>query len=849
MRVTGRTACLLNQGWTVTHVGGWAPEGVFGVTIPATVPGSTHTDLLGAGLIVDPFLGENECSLKWMWHAAWRYHLEFDGAQLGDHEFAELVFEGLDTIATIELNGCEVARTRNMHRCYRFDVTTLLLAGKNVLTVTFSSALDYARKIQEEIGFRPSPYPHPYHAIRKMACSFGWDWGPDLQTAGVWKDVRLERWSTARFDAVRPVVRVEQSTKIGVVEVHVTLARASDVPLTLTANVAGASAITEIAAGQRDVVLAVNACEVELWWPQGYGEANLYELTVDLHGAGEHLDHFQRRVGFRTIELDTKQEGEGAGFTFAVNGQPIFVKGANWIPDDHLMTRITKSRLRRRIQQAIDAQMNLLRVWGGGIYETEEFYDLCDEMGVLVWQDFPFACAAYHEGSPIREEVVAEAQDNVIRLMPHPSLAIYNGSNENIWGVCDWGWLEVIGGDGSWGLKYYEEILPGIVSALDPSRVYIPSSPFSPHHPHMVVHPNDPAWGPSHEWEVWNRVDYAHYRDKVPRFCAEFGFQGPATWATLVRTLSAEAFDQNHPAWLLHQKADDGNDKLNRGFAPHLPACDDFETWHWTTSLNQARAIQFAIEHYRSWWPVCSGAIVWQLNDCWPVTSWAAIDFDERKKPLWYALKHAYAPRLLTFQPRGDKNKHDPQSDMHLVLVNDSAQSWSSTLTFKRVSLDGTICAVHSVPFTVEARRAETIDVPLSLRSAGDPSREVLVAESGRYGEIEHARAMLTFVEDRDLAYQEAPFAASAERVPGGYAITVKADGVVRDLTLLVDKVVPSAEVDDALVTLLPGEVHVFHVKSEVEVAPAAFLTQRVLVSVNSLVGRANFELVHQETS
>lgn len=840
MTTTTLISRTLNEGWTVTHVGGWAPAGVSGVTVPATVPGTNHTDLLAAGLIPDPYVAENERALEWMWRTAWRYQVAFQSSGAEPDERVELVFEGLDTVATIVLNGTEVARTKNMHRCYRFDVTDLLVDGQNALSVTFWSALEYAHQVQEQVGFRPSPYPHPYHAIRKMACSFGWDWGPDLQTAGIWKAVRLERWTLARFASVRPLARVVEgsgATAQGIVEVHVALARAQEAALTLMARVAGAVAQIEVPAGEKDAVVRLEVEDIELWWPRGYGEPKLHELTVDLLCAEQHLDRYQRRLGFRTIELDMTHERDGAGFMFSVNGQPVFVKGANWIPDDHLMTRITKDRLRRRIGQAVDAHLNLLRVWGGGIYETEDFYDLCDEMGVLVWQDFPFACAAYHEGASLLEEVVAEARENVTRLTPHPSLAVYNGSNENIWGVCDWGWSELIGGDGSWGLKYYEEVLPEIVSTLDPNRLYIPSSPFSPHHAHTEVHPNDPAWGPVHEWEVWNRVDYTHYRDAVPRFCAEFGFQGPPTWATLLRTLPLAAFDQEHPAWLLHQKAEDGNGKLNRGFAPHLPACEDFETWHFTTSLNQARAIQFAIEHYRSWWPRCSGSIVWQLNDCWPVTSWSTIDGDERRKLLWYAMKHAYAPRLLSFQPRGESGVHDPHGQIHLVAVNDSSSPWSTTVVLKRMSLEGAVLESHMAMIHLHPRTATTLELPQALRSPADASREVLIAESGSWGDVGHERAIWTFVEDKDIGYLKSPLTASAQRVSGGYEITVCAQGVVRDLTLLVDKVSSSAQVDDALVTLLPGETQVFCVTTEEEVEPGAFLHPRVLVSVNSLVG------------
>lgn len=826
----------LHEGWTLTHLGGDAPTEVAGVTIPAQVPGTTHVDLLREGLIPDPYLDRNEKALEWMWRCSWRYASEFAATPATEGERVDLVFDGLDTVATVRLNGTEIAQTRNMHRSYRVDVGALIQGGANSLEVDFASALDHANAVQDQIGFRPSPYPHPYHAIRKMACSFGWDWGPDLQTAGIWKGVRLERWRTARLDAVRPLVSVEDGQ--GTVEVHVEVERAADEPLTVYATVAGIESSATIAAGGTTAIVTVEVPDVDLWWPHGHGEAHLYDLNIDLHSADEHLDHADRRIGFRTVVAEITNEGDGASFTYVVNGRPLFVKGANWIPDDHLMTRITKDRLRRRIGQALDAHMNLIRIWGGGIYETEDFYDLCDELGVMVWQDFPFACAAYAEGSPIVEEVRAEARENVTRLSSHASLVQYNGSNENIWGWCDWGWPEVIGGDKTWGLKYYEEILPEILAELDPTRIYTPSSPYSPFHSHEEVHPNDKAWGTSHEWEVWNQLDYTEYRRYVPRFMSEFGFQAPATWSTVTRSLPEDQRRQDSEGWLLHQKAHEGNDKLNRGLAPHLPAGRDFEEWHWATSLNQARAIAYGIEHYRSWSPLCAGAIVWQLNDCWPVTSWAAVDGDERRKPLWYSLRHAFAPRLLTFQPRGADGGLDTAGDAHLVAVNDTDTAWDETLTFTRMGLDGTELAVATAHLSVEPRGTVTLEVPAHVREAGDASTEVLVADAGYAGDDDHARALWTFAEDKDIAYDRAPYEASAVAIDGGVEVTVRANALVRDLTVLADKVHPDAEADEALVTLVAGETHTFTITCAAHDLDAqAFLDERVLVSVNSLVG------------
>ncbi len=826
----------LSARWTLSAAGPEVPDAIAAATIPAEVPGSAHVDLLRAGLIPDPYLGQNEEALEWAWRTTWTYSTVFDSTPAKTGERVDLDFEGLDTVAAVILNGTEVAHTFNMHRTYRFDVGAILRDGENDLTVRFDSSLDYAEAVEASTGPHLHVRRHPFNEVRKMACSFGWDWGPDLQTAGIWRPVRLERWSVARLKSVRPLVTLDRG--IGRVEVRVEVEQAEvehagieptpDAELTVIASIAGIEAKAVVASGSSTVVVALEAPDVETWWPVGYGTQPLYDLSVDLRTGDDLLDSWRRRVGFRSIEVDTAPDEIGAPFTFIVNGVPVFIKGANWIPDDHLLTRVTRERLRRRFTQALDANINLLRVWGGGIYESDDFYELADEMGLMVWQDLLFACAAYDEGPVLRSEIEAEVTDNVTRLMPHPSLVLWNGSNENIWGFFQWGWNMLIP-DENWGLGYYIDVLPRLLTRLDPTRPYTPSSPFSPHHAHTDLSPNDPNWGTVHEWKVWNSADYSTYRDYVPRFVSEFGFQGPATWATIVRTLPKEDLHQDHPAWLAHQKADFGNEKLNWGLEAHLPIPRDFEAWHWATQLNQARAVAFGIEHYRSHWPRCAGTIVWQLNDCWPVTSWAAIDGDERKKPLWYSLRHAYSPRLLTFQPR--------DGNLHLIAINDTSEEWDETVTLRRMMLDGTKLGAATLEFAVPARGVATLELPADVGVADDPSREVLAADVGHPGEPGHARAIHTWLEDKDLAYESAPFVATALRTPKGCAVTLLANGFVRDVAILVDKVHPDSEAADALVTLLPGETATIDIACPDSVDPRNFLAEGVLITANWLVG------------
>ncbi|MDQ6774075.1 MAG: glycoside hydrolase family 2 protein [Candidatus Dormibacteraeota bacterium] len=808
----------LGDGWTVRAVGGDIPAHIVGVRIPAAVPGCVHLDLLAAGLIPDPYLDDNELQVAWVGRADWRYETVFhwDGWASGGQ--VDLVALGLDTVATVELNGNLLARTRNMHRSYRFPVAGRLRSGANDLAVTFASALNAAERASEELGPRPHANAHPYNAIRKMACNFGWDWGPDLVTAGIWRPLRLETWHRARIAAVRPLARVDGKT--GRLSVHVDAQRAPghDAELRVAVDVTGTLAGATLGAGQTSTMIEVAVPDVQVWWPHGYGAQPLYTVEVALSDADGHLDDRQARIGFRNVSLDTTPDEHGTRFALMVNGGPVFARGANWIPDDCFPSRIGRGRYRERLSQAREANVNLVRVWGGGIYESEDFYDICDELGLLVWQDFPFACAAYAEEEPLRSEVIAEAREAVTRLSAHASLALWNGGNENIWGYEDGGWKGPLEGR-TWGWGYYTDILPAIVGALDPGRPYSPGSPYSFS---AGRHPNDAAHGTVHIWDVWNQVDYSAYRDYRPRFVTEFGFQGPPAWATLTRAIHDQPLGPDSPGMRVHQKAADGDAKLARGLRAHLPATRSFADWHWATSLNQARAVALGVEHFRSLAPDCTGAVLWQLNDCWPVTSWAAIDGDGRRKPLWYALRRAFRDRLLTLQPR--------PGGLALIAVNDDSVPWRDVAVVTRRSFDGSVLASVTVPLDLRPRRAATAVVPRDVATAEDPASELLLAESGAN------RAWWYFVEDIEAALPGPDLDTRVERLEFGYGLTVTAQCLVRDLALLPDRVAPDAIVDEMLVTLLPGESAAFEVCTTALVAPAELTQPLVLRSANQLV-------------
>lgn len=806
----------LHAGWTLRAAGGPAPAPIAGAVVPAAVPGCVHTDLLAAGLIPDPFLDDHEVLLAWIGRVDWTFSTTFDWRPDG-HARHDLVFDGLDTVARVTLNGRVVLESANQHRSYRIDVRDELVEGANALEVAFRAPVPYANAQSLALGARPRPHPLPYEAIRKSACNFGWDWGIATGTSGIWRPVRLESWSVARIAEVR--LSAAPTDGGGRLDAEVVVERA-DGPapaLSVAVEVGGHRAEVDVPTGVDRARVGVDVPGAERWWPVGHGAQPLYAASVTLRDASGEADAATRRVGFRSVRWDTEPDAAGTPFALHVNDRPVFVKGANWIPDDALPVRVDRARYERRLRQAVAANLNLIRVWGGGIYESDDFYDLCDELGLLTWQDFLFACAAYPEEEPLRGEVEAEAREQVVRLSSHPSLVLLNGNNENLWGYEDWGWKAALDGR-SWGAYYYFDLFPRLIAELAPTVPYSAGSPFSP----GGQHPNDEQHGSIHLWEQWNRRDWLTYREHTPRFVAEFGWQGPPAWSTLVRSVSDDPLTPESPGMIVHQKAMEGNAKLTRGLVPHFRVPADMETWHWAMQLNQANAVRFALDHFRSWAPHTMGAVVWQLNDCWPVTSWAAIDGDERLKPLWHAIRAAFAPRVVAVQPRGD--------GLAAVLDNDTAEPWTGELVLRRVRFDGTVLGERVMPIGLAPRGRLAVPIDADLAAPGEAAAELLTATAG------DERGLWFFAEPRDSALAAAQVAVEAVPAADGTHVRVTAANLVRDLSLLVDKADPAAETEQGLVTLLPGETATFVVRHAAPIDAAAFGDARVLRTANELV-------------
>lgn len=824
------------------------PAAIPGRPIPATVPGCVHTDLLDQDLITDPYIGMNELESHWIGHCDWRYETTVSiTPELLAEEYLEVVFEGLDTVATIEFNGQEIGQAESMHLRYRFDIKPHAQEGENTLRIHFRSPQRYAESMEAEAGVRPnmgagSNPQLPHRMIRKMACNFGWDWGPQVLTCGVWRPAYIEAWSTARLGDVRPLITRADEVRAEI-DCRVQSLRAGGTGgVTVSAELIDPRGRSVVLAQQlvdgdhTSLALAVDT--PQLWWPRGYGEQPLYDLKVRLTTQdGTVLDEKSHRIGLRTSAICTDpdphaHEGLGQGETFhlRVNGKRVYCKGANWIPDDCFPHRVTPERYRQRIDQAAEANMNMLRVWGGGIYEDHSFYEYCDEVGMLVWQDFLLACSAYHEEEPFWSWFEAEARDNVARLSPHPSLVMWCGCNENIWATFDWSdaWRAIREeGELTWGLGYYLELFPKVVSELAPTTPYWPGSPYSSS---MDRHPNANEYGDVHIWDVWNgQGDYRNYLGHFPRFASEFGYQGPCTWPTLERSIPESQRQWMSDAMQHHNKQEIGQQlALNR-------IADDFEGFSgdsdlgdiwFLASLNQCRALTLGCEWFRALSPWCSGALYWQLNDCWPVTSWAAIDGDGRRKLMWYATREFFRDRLVSVLPAAVSPREEPLGAMAVYLHNDTDEAWSDRVRVGRYHVDGRL--LDEADFKVEVASRGTQKITLDTSWTTDAGELIVAEASGN-------RGWWFFGHDRDTPYAQPDFRTRLERDGDVVRFTVLADVVVRDLCVLVDRLSPEARTDRQVVNLLPGESVTFTITGVPQVSEQDLSSAEVLRCVNRL--------------
>jgi beta-mannosidase len=796
-RQSAKAKILLDSGWTFREAGK-------GVWHAANVPGCVHTDLLANKLIEDPFYRDNEPKLQWIGKTDWEYQTTFDvPADLLRREHVELVFEGLDTYATVTLNGSTLFEADNMFRTWRVDAKRLLKAGANTLHITFRSPINEVLPLMAKMGYqlpavndqgeKTSPL------TRKAPYQYGWDWGPRFVTSGVWRPVSLEAWDSARVESLRVVQnQLGKDSAQLTAEVEVVSAGAVDAVViveNVTDKGAPARQPVKLAAGANKVAVNFEISKPRLWWPNGYGDHPLYDIRARLLVGGKQVDDKTARVGLRTLELRQQPDKDGKSFTFVVNGVPVFAKGANWIPADSFPTRMTRERYRQLVGSARDANMNMLRVWGGGIYESDDFYDLCDEMGLFVWQEFMFACSMYPGDQPFLDNVRAEAIDNVKRLRNHPSIVIWCGNNEIETAWQHWGWKQNLPPK-LWDdyKKIFHGVLPSVVAEYDPARPYWPSSPSS----NLEDDPDSQKMGDVHYWAVWHAAaPFTEYEKQFPRFMSEYGFQSFPSIETVNAYTIASDHDIQSPVMLAHQKHPRGNQLIREYMLREYPAPKDFDSFLYVSQVLQAEGIKVGAEHLRRIMPHNMGSLYWQLDDCWPVASWSSIDYAGRWKALQYYARRFYNDLLISPHAEGDR--------LEFYVVSDRTQTMPAEIVATLYDFDG-----HAVS---ENRKSADVS-PLASKSyltltenellrGHDPKTVFLDCELLVGGKSVSSNRIF-FRPFKELTLPSPHVTTDATKTRDGFIVTVKTDKFARDVYLSAEGL--DGAFTDNYFDLIPGK-------------------------------------------
>ncbi|MCL1887678.1 MAG: glycoside hydrolase family 2 protein [Kiritimatiellaeota bacterium] len=651
---------------------------------PAVVPGVAQQDLLRAKAIPDPFYRDNEKAVQWVGETEWVYERTFDAPDLSHCARVVLRCEGLDTLATVVLNGRVVAKTENMHRWFEFDVKDLLKKGRNELAVVFSPPFPYC---DEKAAASPHAMNGWYNPgeernrawIRKAQCHFGWDWGPVIVAAGIWRPISIVAFDTR----IRDVSVSQTHGKDGVtleVNVEVDGVARDSKPVAVMVKTAGLEA-----RATPGTPLKLLVKKPRLWWPNGLGEQPLYKIEVTLLQNNVVLDTAKKRVGLRELKLVAERDEWGVGFHFTCNGVPFFGKGANWVPGDSLVTRMTRDTYANLLNSAADANMNMLRVWGGGIYEQDCFYDLCDELGICIWQDCMFACSTYPSfDAEWMANVAVELEQNIRRLRDHACLALICGNNELEQGlVGDGGWDK---GQMSWRDygALFDTLARETAARHAPQTSYWPGSPHTPP-PGDRRDFNDPGRGDGHLWAVWHGNEpFEWYRGAFHRFCSEFGFQSFPEPRMVETFTTPEDRNLTSPVMELHQRSPSGNAKIMHYMLSWYRMPTGWENTVWLSQLQQGMSVKYAVEHWRRNMPRCMGATYWQLNDCWPVASWASLDHAGNWKALHHMARRFFAPLLVSILEK------PAEGIAELHVSNDAREAFKGRLEWRVTLLDGT---------------------------------------------------------------------------------------------------------------------------------------------------------------
>jgi len=812
----------ISSGWQLKQVRGnnW---------YPATVPGVVHTDLMNNGIIEDPYFRLNERSVQWIDKEDWIYQTTLKvNPEIFAKDNIELDFKGLDTYADVYLNDSLILKANNMFREWRVPVKTLLKEGANELRVYFHSpvkidlpkfdAIHYpieAGNDQSENGGLLDKKISVF--ARKAGYHYGWDWGPRLVTSGIWRPVYLTGWNNLRLDNIY-YRQDDVNAKQAQINAIAGVIADKDGTATLTIQTEGVKNIwtktVPVQKGYNTIELPVVVKNPRLWWSNGLGEAYRYPFTATV-SMNNSSDSRTDKLGLRKLEVIRDKDAAGTTFYFRLNGVNVFAKGANYIPQDNFLPRVTPKRHKKTILDAVNANMNMLRVWGGGIYEDDVFYDLCDEYGILIWQDFMFACSTYPMNPEMLENIRQEAADNIIRLRNHACIALWCGNNENHTAWFNWGWMpryEKLGVLAELRKDYkdvFHNLLPEAVKKYDPVRFYWPSSPYAGD-PDTASETGKPNWNPNgdaHYWGVWHGKDsIANFNIIKARFFSEYGFQSFPEYQSVLKYAPEERdHDIYSDVMMAHQRGGSfANSLIEWYLLNEYRKPKDFQSFLYMGQLLQGDAIRTAMEAHRRDMPYCMGSLFWQHDDCWPVASWASRDYYGRWKAQHYFAKKAYANLLVS--PIANNNQLD------VYIVSDLLKPVKGKLQIRIMDLKGNVVFTQEKAITVPANTSkvqftDNIDRLLNRKQRNE------VVVNARFFENDKTEAVSNnyfLTRYKNIDFPKAVISKSSTVAKDGFDVTLKSDVFARGVFLSIDGI--DNFFSDNYFDLLPGEPATIHV-------------------------------------
>ncbi|NUU64055.1 beta-mannosidase [Paenibacillus agri] len=748
--------------------------------INGNVPGSVFNDLLQAGQMEDPFFRDNEYDALELSKSDFEYTREFSVEKdLLDHDVVLLRCEGLDTLCDLSINGTLVLKADNMHRTYEIDVKDVLVPGINVIHVLIQSATLYALEKEKEqhLSSCADAVPGISH-IRKAHSMFGWDWGPQIPDAGIWRDITIHGYDNGRIDDVY-VTQTHSENKVHL-DIKVDLQHWSEAELHLRAVLESPDGqvyeqVSAVNLSQTSLALAIT--DPQIWWPNNFGSQPLYTLKVELSSGAKVIDDKTLTIGLRTLTVKQVKDTWGESFEFEVNGKSIFAMGANYIPEDNVFGRINYEKTEKLIKSCVEANYNCIRVWGGGYYADDYFYDLCDQYGLIVWQDHMYACGNYDFTDEFKDSITLETIDNMKRIRHHASLGLWSGNNELEYAWAYWGWGERYGEKLKQDyLKQFEEYLPELSKSLDPNTFYWRSSPSSTGN---FDDPNNENIGDMHYWDVWHgRKPITEFRTLFPRFMSEFGLQSFPSLKTVESFTLPE--DRNIFSYVMesHQKNGTGNEKILYYISEYFKYPKDFDNLLYVSQLIQAEGMRNGIEHWRRNRGRCMGAIYWQLNDIWPVASWSSLDYFGRWKAGHYAAKRFFAPVLASACEEG--------TTVSLHVTNETLNETTGHLSWRLLNTRSELIQSGELAVSVDALSTQEI-ASLDFGSVLDTKQKL--RES--YLEFDYivdgqsvSGGTVLFVKSKHFNYLDPQISTSVTETEDQFIVEVKSESLAKFVEL-----------------------------------------------------------------